>query len=94
MRVYAWACIRVLLVFVRVLCVYSLCVYVRAFVNTPPLFTAAIDAVYVVHLFPRLLSLKSIVFSCFLVCCYVVVGVQILAFSLVTQAACFRVLLI
>ena len=44
----------------------SLCVYMHACVNTPPLFTAATDAVYVGHLFPRLLSLKSIVFFLFL----------------------------
>ena len=42
------------------------CVYVHACVNIPPLFTAAANAVYVGHLFPRLLSLKSIVFFLFI----------------------------
>ena len=54
MCVYAWACIFV--------CVLGLCIR-AACVNTLPIFTAAVDAVYVVHLFPRLF-LKSIVVSC------------------------------
>ena len=45
------------------ICVCALSVCIRARVcEYLPLFTAAADAVYVGHLFPRLLSLKSIVF--------------------------------
>ena len=55
MCVYAQACIRVRA---------RMCVYVHAW--EIPLFTAAADAVYIGHLFPRLLSLKSIVFFLFL----------------------------
>ena len=63
---YAWACVYVY--------AHSLCVYVHA-CEYLPLFTAAADAVYVGHLFPRLLSLKSIVFFLFVVVVVVGVGV-------------------